>query len=419
MLFKLMPGLKKLIQYDRSNLSGDITSGMIVAFLLIPQSIAYAIIAGVPPTMGLFAGTFPLIIYALFGSSNYLSVGPVSIVSLLTFSGISGIVPPDTFHFFQSIVLLTLVVGIVQLLLGMIKFGSFFDYISPAIISGFTSAAAIIIALNQVTSITGISLTSYQNIISYTYNLIQHLPSTNPYTVGVGIGSLLLLLIIKKKFLTGPFLVIITSIIIVDYFDLNKRGVEIVGEIPQKVMGPFLQIPTSSTLITLFPIALMIGFISFFESYAIAKTLAAKENDQLNPNQELFGLGLANITSSIVGGIPVAGGISRTAVTHQSGAKSNLSLVITAFFVLLATLYFTPLFYYLPKATLAAIIIIAVSNLINVKHILYYAKNSPSDALILLVTFTATLTIDIFTGLIIGIFLSLLINLMKRKVFAI
>src|SRR5690625_2828571 len=379
MLFKLMPGLKKLIQYDRSNLSGDITSGMIVAFLLIPQSIAYAIIAGVPPTMGLFAGTFPLIIYALFGSSNYLSVGPVSIVSLLTFSGISGIVPPDTFHFFQSIVLLTLVVGIVQLLLGMIKFGSFFDYISPAIISGFTSAAAIIIALNQVTSITGISLTSYQNIISYTYNLIQHLPSTNPYTVGVGIGSLLLLLIIKKKFLTGPFLVIITSIIIVDYFDLHKRGGEIVGEIPQKVMGPFLQIPTSSTLITLFPIALMIGFISFFESYAIAKTLAAKENDQLNPNQELFGLGLANITSSIVGGIPVAGGISRTAVTHQSGAKSNLSLVITAFFVLLATLYFTPLFYYLPKATLAAIIIIAVSNLINVKHILYYAKNSPSE----------------------------------------
>src|SRR5690625_3887536 len=419
MLFKLMPGLKKLIQYDRSNLSGDITSGMITAFLLIPQSIAYAIIVGVPPTMGLFAGTYPLIVYAVFGSSNYLSIGPVSIISLLTFSGISGIVPPNTFHFFQLVILLTLIIGVVQLLLGVIRFGSFFDYISPAIISGFISAAAIIIALNQVTSITGISLTNYQNIISYTYSLIQRLPSANPYTVGVGIGSLLLLLIIKKKFLTGPFLVIITSIIIVDYFDLNKRGVEIVGEIPQKVMGTFLQIPTSNTLITLFPIALMIGFISFFESYAIAKTLAAKENDQLNPNQELFGLGLANITSSIVGGIPVAGGISRTAVTHQSGAKSNLSLVITALFVLLATLYFTPLFYYLPKATLAAIIIIAVSNLINVKHILYYAKNSPSDALILLVTFTATLTIDIFTGLIIGIFLSLLINLMKRKIFAI
>src|SRR5699024_22223 len=240
-----------------SNLSGDITSGMIVAFLLIPQSIAYAIIAGIPPFDGLFAVTFPFIMFSLFVSSNYLSVGSVSIVSLLTFSGISGIVPPDTSHFFQSIVLLTLIVGIVQLLLGMIKFGSFFDYISPAIISGFTSAASIIIALNQVTSITGISLTSYQNIVSYTYNLIMHLSSANPYTGGVGMGSLLLLLIIKKKFLTGSCLVIITSIIIVDYFDLNKRGVEIVGEIPQKVMGPFLQIPTSNTLITLFPIALM------------------------------------------------------------------------------------------------------------------------------------------------------------------
>lgn len=412
-----MPGLKKLIQYDRSNLSGDITSGMIVAFLLIPQSIAYAIIVGVPLHMGLFAGTFPLIIYAIFGGSNYLSVGPVSIISLLAFSGISGIVPPNTTHFFQLIILLTLSAGIIQILLGIIKFGSFFDYISPAIISGFTSAAAVIIALNQVKSITGTSLASYQNIISYTYNFIHHLPLANPYTVGVGIGSLLLLLIIKKKFLSGPFLVIVTSIIIVDYFDLNKKGVEIVGEIPQVGMGLSLQIPTVSTFITLFPIALMIGFISFFESYAVAKTLATKENDQLNPNQELLGLGLANITSSIVGAIPVAGAISRTAVNHQSGAKSNLSLIITALFMLLATLYLTPLFYYLPKATLAAIIIIAVSNLINIKHIPYYFKNSPLDAVILLVTFTATLTIDIFTGLIIGIFLSLLINLMKRKLF--
>lgn len=417
MFFKLMPGLEQLTHYNRSNLRSDMVAGTIVAFLLIPQSMAYAIIAGVPLSIGLFAGTFPLIIYALFGGSKFLSIGPVSIVSLLAFAGISNIAQPDTPHFFALMILLTLIVGIVQLVMGFIKFGSFFEYLSPAIISGFTSAAAIIIALNQVKSIIGISIEGYQKFFSYAFKIIQHMPGGNLYTIGIGVTSIVMLLIMKKKFLIGPLLIVTASIIVVSLLNLDQKGVEIVGKIPQEVLTFSLHIPTFESLLLLFPIAFMIGFISFVESYAIAKTLAQKENEQLDPNQELLGLGLANITSSIVGAIPVAGAISRTAVNHQSGAKSNLSLLITAFFMLLTILYLTPLFYYLPKATLAAIIIIAVLKLINLKQIPYYFKNKPSDALIFLATFTSTLIIDIFIGLITGIVLSLIIKLLQNRLF--
>ncbi|UJL45416.1 SulP family inorganic anion transporter [Virgibacillus sp. NKC19-16] len=417
MMYKLFPGLKQLVHYNKHNLTGDITSGMTVAVLLIPQSMAYAIIAGVPVSLGLFAATFPLIVYALVGGSKYLSVGPVSIVSLLAFSGITGIVQADSSRFIELMIILTLLVGAIQLVLGFVKVGSFFDYVSYSVINGFISAAAIIIALNQVKSIMGVSLPSYENLISYGREIMNHLPEANIYTVAIALGSIFLLLGIKKMSpaIPGAFIVIIASVMSVDYFDLNEKGVAIVGSIPQSLPTLSFHIPTLDLILVLFPIAFMISFISFVESYAVAKQLANKDNDRLDPNQELRGLGLANVTSSFVGSIPVAGAISRTAVNHQSGAKTNFSLLVTALFMLLAILYLTPLFYYLPKATLAAIIIIAVLKLINFKQLISYFKTKISDAMIFLTTFIATLMIDIFLGLIIGISLSIVITLMKRE----
>lgn len=416
MLYTLFPGLKLLVHYNKSNLTGDVTAGMIVAVLLIPQSMAYAIIAGVPVSLGLFAATFPLIIYAFVGGSKYLSVGPVSIVSLLAFSAISGIVQADSSQFLELMIILSLLVGTIQLILGFVKVGSFFDYVSYAVIHGFISAAAIIIALNQVKSIMGVSLPSYENLISYGREVINHLPEANIYTVAIAFGSIFLLLVIKKRApaIPGAFIVIIASVMIVDYFDLDKKDVAIVGSIPQALPTFSFHIPTVDIMLVLFPVAFMIAFISFVESYAVAKQLAHKDNDPLDPNQELRGLGLANLTSSFVGSIPVAGAISRTAVNHQSGAKTNLSLLVTALFMLLAILYLTPLLYYLPKATLAAIIIIAVSGLINFKQLIYYLKTKISDAIIFLTTFIATLMIDIFLGLIIGISLSIVITLIRN-----
>ncbi|WP_449355454.1 SulP family inorganic anion transporter [Virgibacillus natechei] len=416
MLYTLFPGLKLLVHYNKSNLTGDVTAGMIVAVLLIPQSMAYAIIAGVPVSLGLFAATFPLIIYAFVGGSKYLSVGPVSIVSLLAFSAISGIVQADSSQFLELMIILSLLVGTIQLILGFVKVGSFFDYVSYAVIHGFISAAAIIIALNQVKSIMGVSLPNYENLISYGRKIMNHLPEANIYTVAIAFGSIFLLLVIKKRApaIPGAFIVIIASVMIVDYFDLDKKDVAIVGSIPQALPTFSFHIPTVDIMLVLFPVAFMIAFISFVESYAVAKQLAHKDNDPLDPNQELRGLGLANLTSSFVGSIPVAGAISRTAVNHQSGAKTNLSLLVTALFMLLAILYLTPLFYYLPKATLAAIIIIAVSGLINFKQLIYYLKTKISDAIIFLTTFIATLMIDIFLGLIIGISLSIVITLIRN-----
>ncbi|WP_255585359.1 SulP family inorganic anion transporter [Virgibacillus saliphilus] len=417
MMYKLFPGLKHLVHYNTSDLTDDLTAGMTVAVLLIPQSMAYAIIAGVPVTLGLFAATFPLLIYAFVGGSKYLSVGPVSIVSLLAFSGITSIVQADSTQFIELIMILALLTGVIQLLLGFIKIGSFFNFIPYAVIHGFISAAAIIIALNQVKSIMGVSLPKYDNLISYGQEIIIHLPEANLYTVGIASGSIFLLLLLKKTSpaIPGAFIVIFASVLIVDYFDLNEKGVAIVGSIPQALPNLSFHTPTFDLIISLLPIALMIAFISFVESYAVAKQLANKDNEPLDPNQELRGLGLANITSSFVGSIPVAGAISRTAVNQQSGAKTNLSLLVTAIFMLLAILYLTPLFYYLPKVTLAAIIIIAVSGLTNFKQLSYYFKNNISDAIIFLATFTATLLIDIFLGLMIGISLSIIIGLMQKQ----
>ncbi|MFD2044727.1 SulP family inorganic anion transporter [Ornithinibacillus salinisoli] len=416
MIYKLFPGLRKLVSYNTSNLSGDITAGVIVTFLLFPQSMAYAIIAGVPITMGLLAGTFPLLIYCLFGSSNYLSVGPVSVVSLLAFTGVSNIVEPDSSRFLEIIIFLSLIVGGVQLLMGMLKMGSLLKYISPAVIDGFTSALAIIIILNQMSSIMGVSLPKYKNIFTYIMDILYNISNVNILTVMIGLASFIILVFLKSKLhiSSSPFLLMIISILIVDYYDLNKQGVEVVGELPKDMPDVSVMIPTVELLLSILPIAMIIGFISFFESFSVAKTLGDKENEQVNPNQELVGLGFANMTSSFVGTIPVAGAISRTAVNYESGAKTNVSMFVTALLMLLAFSYLTPFIYYLPNTTLAAIIIFAVMKLINVKKLKYFITNQIMEAIIFLITFIATLVLDVFMGLVVGVVFTLGVNVVRR-----
>lgn len=302
MIIKLMPGLKRIAHYKPAYLIGDITAGLIVAILFIPQSMAYAIIAGVPLVLGLYAATLPLIVYALFGSSRYLSVGPVSIVSLLAFSGVSKIAQSNSAYFLELILYLGLMVGSIHLIMGLLKTGYFFDYISPAVIYGFTSAAAIIIALNQIKSLIGVSLPTYNGFLIYTLEIIRKLPEANFYTVIIGVGSICLLIFIKKitSFSPGPLIVVIGSILLVSFYALQKKGVDIVGEIPKGLPDISLNIPTLDTIQLLLPIAFTIAFISFIESYAVVKMLADRDNEQINTNQELVGLGLANISSSLL-----------------------------------------------------------------------------------------------------------------------
>lgn len=419
-MLKFLPGLRQFFHYQPSHLPKDLASGVIVAFLIIPQSMAYAVIAGVPVVYGLFAAIFPAAVYALVGNSRYLSVGPVAIVSLLAFSSVSLTAQAQTQQFLMMIVLLTLVVGGVQILLGLVKFGNFFDLISPAVIHGFISAVAIIIGLTQIKSLLGITLPSYHNFLNYVWELIHHIPAIHPWTMIIGVGSLGLLIIMKTLFRIslGPLIAMIISSVFVGVLQLNQSGVEVIGQIPQAFPSFSLQIPGLPSLFSLLPSAFMVAFISFAESYAVGKTLAENDKESLNPNQELIGLGLANITSSLAGAIPVAGGISRTAVNHQAGAKSNVASLVTVGFVVITLLYLTPFLYFLPKTALAAIIIIAVSNLVDIKGFRYYMKKEPGSALLMLSTFIATLMVDIFFGLIAGIFLSLIGTFVKMKVWS-
>jgi SulP family sulfate permease len=255
------------------------------------------------------------------------------------------------------------------MIFGILKVGHCLDHISPVIIRGFTSAAAIIIIINQLKSILGTSMSHYQNLIHYMIEIFYKLPQTNVYSVGIGLFSLFFLFFLKKHFTVspGPFLVIILSTAAVNLWALDHKGVAVLGRVPKGFPELTLVIPSVHIVQILLPTAFAIAVISFFESYAVAKLISEKENYDINPNKEFCGLGLANITSSLLGSIPVAGAISRTAVNYRSGARTKLSSFVTVLILLITILFFTPWLYYLPKAALAAIIIIAVLDLIELK----------------------------------------------------
>ncbi|MGM0837297.1 MAG: SulP family inorganic anion transporter [Bacillota bacterium] len=415
MIEKTLPGVHRLFLYKSSYFTGDITSGVIVTILFIPQCIAYAGIAGVPPILGLYAATLPLFIYSLFASSKYLSVGPVSIVSLMVFSGVSTLVPIGDPHYIPLVLILGFLIGVIQLIVSFIHIEPLFNIISPAVISGFTSAVAIIIGFNQVELIMGVELAPYTNLYFFFFEILRNVNGTNLYTLAIGLGSIISISFLNRIFSLSiaPFLVVVVTTLLVFLFHLHGSGVAIIGEIPKGI--PSFTFPTLSLyyIKLLLPVALGIAFISFLESYAIAKSLADRDTHSLNIKQELRGLGLANVTSSFIGAIPVAGAFSRTAVNYKSGAKTNLSSIITVILIIITLLFFTDLLFYLPKSALAAIIIVAVSSLVNVNPIFEFF-NKPIYGILFTCTFFSTLFIGILSGLLIGIFLSLLLALRTR-----
>lgn len=411
MLKKWIPALEWLGSYKKTDLSGDLNAGLIVAIMLIPQGMAYAMLAGLPPVIGLYASTVPLIIYALFGTSRQLAVGPVAMVSLLVLSGVSLLAEPGTDEYISLVLLLMLMIGVIQLLLGVFKLGFIVNFLSHAVISGFTSAAAIIIGLSQLKHLIGVSLEADKNVFLIIGETVRRFGEINPATLAIGMGSIILLILMKKyvKKIPGPLVVVVLSILAVYLFDLNGLGVKIVGEVPAGL--PTLSLPAFQidALIALVPIALTISFIGYMESIAMAKAIAAKEKYKIDPDRELVGLGLANVGGSFFAGYPVTGGFSRSAVNYQAGARTPLASIITAMLIILTLLFFTGLFYYLPNTVLAAIIMVAVYSLIDAKELRYLFKVNKVDGLTWLLTFLATLLIGIEQGIIAGAVFSLLV----------
>jgi SulP family sulfate permease len=398
------------------NWTSNSTAGIIVAVLLIPQCMAYAVIAGVPPVLGLYAASFPALAYLMFGSSKHLSIGPVSIVAMLSFSGINKIELAGTIEYYELLFVQSFLVGAILLLLGCFRFGQILDHLSSDVVTGFTSAAAIVIGLNQLETLLGVPLSNDLPLLSFLAEIARNLHDVHPITFSLGITCLVGLFVIKRiiPLSIGPLLIMIISIFLVHIHSLQSKGVETIGEVPKGLPQFHFFVPEIQSVVSLLPSALGIALIVFLESYAIAKSIAGKDGYSIKSDRELIGLGFANITSSLLGSIPVAGAFSRTAVNYHSGATSKLSSLITVFILFLCIMSLGPLLAGLPKFALSAIIIYAVFGLIDVRHMSARIRNEPLNGFVMLATFSSTLIINVLEGLLIGIGISLITTLLIK-----
>ena len=405
-----IPILSWLPSYKKEFFKGDLTAGLTVGVMLIPQGMAYAMLAGLPPIYGLYASIIPLVLYAIFGTSRQLAVGPVAMVSLLVAAGVGAIAAQGTEQYIALAIMLALMVGVIQLLMGVFRLGFLVNFLSHPVISGFTSAAALIIGFSQLKHLLGFNIPRSNHIHEIIGNAIADISQVNLPTLIIGVVAIALIVIVKKVKIPvpGPLLAVVFGVLAVWGLGLFENGVKIVGEVPKGLPGfgiPNLNLENIQALI---PIALTISFIGFMESIAVAKAVQKKhKNYKVEANQELIGLGVANIGGAFFQAFPTTGGFSRTAVNDQNGAKTGLASIISAGLIVLTLLFLTPLFYFLPKAILASVIMVAVFGLIDVKEAKYLWKSDRSDFWMLLATFVGTLALGIEEGILIGVVLSL------------
>lgn len=408
-LLKYIPSLQWLRPYDRKNLSGDLTAGLTVGVMLIPQGMAYSMLAGLPPIYGLYASTIPLIIYAIFGTSRQLAVGPVAMVALLIASGVGNLAETGSDLFIQYAILLALMVGIIQAAMGIFRLGFLVNFLSHPVIAGFTSAAALIIGFSQIKHLMGLSIPRgkvHETILA----VIEQWDSVHYQTLIIGLVSIAILIAVKKinKRIPGPLIVVLVGMGLVYGLGWYDTGVNVVKDVPGGLPAFGMPILEWSAIQSLFPIALTISFVGFMESIAVAKAIQQKHKDyQVVPNQELIGLGLSNVLGSLFSAFPVTGGFSRTAVNDQAGAKTGLASIISAVLIIVTLLFLTPYFYYLPHAVLASIILVAVFGLIDYKEALHLWQNDKRDFWVFMTTALATLILGIEEGILIGVILSL------------
>jgi SulP family sulfate permease len=390
--------------------------------MLVPQGMAYAILAGLPPQVGLYASILPLIVYGLLGTSRALAVGPVAIVSLLVASAIGPLAGSDSALYLQLALTLALLAGVIQVGMGLLRLGFLVNFLSHPVLSGFTSAAAIVIGFSQVKTLLGIKLPSSDGFFQSVALTLQRVGETQPVTLAIGIGSIALLLyfrgglgkhlrrlglpnqIVTIATKSGPLVVAAVGTLLVAAFNLDQRaGVGIVGDVPAGL--PPLSLPSFSpdVLTTLLPAALTISLVGYMESISVAKALASKRRQKVDADQELVALGAANLAAAFSSGYPVTGGFSRSSVNFSAGANSGLASIITAGLIALTVLFLTPTFYYLPNTVLAAIIIVAVIGLIDLHTLRHVWRYNKADAASLLATFGAVLVLGVDAGILVGV----------------
>ncbi|TCL01271.1 SulP family sulfate permease [Shimia isoporae] len=418
--------------YDQTTLGADIMAAVIVTIMLIPQSLAYALLAGLPPEVGLYASILPLVAYAIFGTSRVLAVGPVAVVSLMTAAAVGNLDLPTTEAYIAAAVALAFLSGLILTAMGIMRLGFLANFLSHPVIAGFITASGILIAISQLKHILGISAHGH-SLPELLGSLGSHLPETNPITLLLGTLTLAFLFWTRKGLKpllrklgassgladivtkAGPVAAVIATTFAVYAFDLTSKGVAIVGTVPTGL--PPIGLPEFAPDLwsQLFLSALLISIIGFVESVSVAQTLAAKNRQRIDPDQELIGLGTSNIASAISGGYPVTGGFARSVVNFDAGAKTPAAGAFTAIGIAGAALFLTPLLFFLPKATLAATIIVAVLSLVDLSVLRHAWGYSRVDFAAVATTIALTLGFGVEVGVSAGVLISIALHLYKTS----
>ncbi|MES9967943.1 MAG: sulfate permease, partial [Sedimenticola sp.] len=404
---------------DKNILKADIIAGITVALVLVPQSMAYAQLAGLPAYYGLYASFLPPMVAALFGSSRQLATGPVAMVSLMTATALAPIASQGGDGFLIYALILSLMVGVFQVVLGLLRLGVLVDLLSHPVVVGFTNAGAIIIATSQLNKVFGVPKGAGEEHYMSVYNtVLTALESTHMPTLYMSILAIGIMVVLKKYLPKVPnvLVAVVVTTVLAWYTGFAENGGKVVGDIPQGL--PPITIPTAfdmDIVISLISYAIIISLVGFMEAIAIAKAMAAKTKQRLDANQELVGQGLSNLTSGLFSGYPVSGSFSRSAVNINAGAITGFSSVVTGLVVALTLLLLTPLLYHLPLATLASVIILAVANLVKFKPIVHAWKAEPHDGITAVITFVLTLYIapHIEYGILVGVVLSIILFVIR------
>ncbi|QFT84098.1 putative sulfate transporter [Halomonas sp. THAF12] len=427
-----IPLLGWLHGYRRDTLVRDLLAAVIVTLMLVPQALAYALLAGLPPEVGLYASMLPLVLYAIFGTSATLAVGPVAVASLMTASALSAIATPGSAEYVGAALVLAALSGAMLVAMGLLRLGFLANFLSHPVISGFVTASGILIAASQLRHILGVEASGH-NLVALGSALVAALGEVNPATLAIGIG-VWGFLVLCRRYLKGglarlgvsttaaelaakaaPVSAVIVTTLLAWALGLGERGVALVGEVPGGL--PPLALPTLEQGLwsNLAPAALLISLVGFVESVSVAQTLAAKRRQRIDPNRELIALGLANLGAGTSGGAPVSGGFSRSVVNFEAGAATPLAGAFTALGIAVATLTLTAPLAFLPKATLAATIIVAVGTLIDLPAIRRTWAYSRADGVAMLATLTLTLVHGVESGILAGVALSLGLHLYRTS----
>lgn len=432
LLRRYLPVLDWGRSYDRSALSNDMIAALIVTIMLIPQSLAYALLAGLPPEAGIYASIVPILLYALFGTSRALAVGPVAVVSLLTASAIGQVAEQGTAGYAVAALTLAFLSGGFLFLLGMFRLGFLANFLSHPVIAGFITASGILIATSQIKHILGVPAQGH-TLPEMLVATVSHLNELNWITLVIGTTATAFLFWVRKglKLIlnrlgasafvaelatkAGPVVAVIGTTVAVWALSLADEGVKVVGAVPQSL--PPLTMPSFSPdlIQALLVPAILISIIGFVESISVAQTLATKKRQRIDPDQELIGLGAANLGAAFTGGYPVTGGFSRSVVNFDAGAETPAAGAFTAIGLAFAATALTPLVYYLPKATLAATIIVAVLSLVDLSILKKTWSYSRADFVAVTATIVLTLSLGVEVGVASGVIISVLLHLYKTS----